>query len=82
MPSLQVRELPEQIYLKLQAQARKEHRSFSQQAIVTLAKGLDIVEDPKIRRIELLKRMLKRPIIADASNLTDPAELVRKDRER
>ena len=42
MPSIQVRDLPEQIYRKLKINAKKDHRSLSQQAIVTLKKGLGI----------------------------------------
>ncbi len=81
MPSLQVRELPEPIYRKLQIQAGKEHRSFSQQAIVTIARGLDLEENPKKRRKEVIKRVLNRPII-ESSNFVDPVELVREDRKR
>ena len=36
MPSLQVRELPEYLYRKLQIAAQKEHRSFSQQAVMII----------------------------------------------
>ncbi len=82
MPSLQVRELPEQIYRRLQAEAQKEHRSFYQQAIVILAKGLDIVENPKKRRAELLKNILNSPLEPKGSGLADPVDLVREDRER
>ncbi len=45
MPSIQVRDLPEQIYSKIKNNAQKDHRSLSQQAIVTLKKGLGI-DDP------------------------------------
>ncbi|MBW2369790.1 MAG: hypothetical protein JRH15_18110 [Deltaproteobacteria bacterium] len=82
MPSLQVRELPEQIYNKLQALARKEHRSFSQQAIVTIAKGLTLDENHKKRRAELLNHILNNPIEIKGNNISDPAKLVREDRNR
>ena len=82
MPSLQVRELPDQIYLKLQEEAKKEHRSLAQQAVATLAKGLDLEINPKKRREELLKKISKEPIINNKSNLPDPVQLIRGDRER
>ncbi len=82
MPSLQVRELPEPIYRLLQEEARKEHRSFAQQAIVTLAKGLGITENPKKRRAEVLRNILENPVEAKADQLIDPVSLVREDRER
>ena len=82
MPSLQVRELPQQIYHKLVTRAKKEHRSLAQQAIVTLAKGLDIEEKPKKRRANLVQRILQNPLVSDSSKLADPVELIRKDRER
>ena len=47
MPSIQVRDLPEEIYNKIKNNAQKDHRSLSQQAIVTLKKGLGIDENHK-----------------------------------
>ncbi len=82
MTSLQVRELPEQIYLKLQEEAKKEHRSLAQQAIATLAKGLDLEINPKKRREDLLKNLNQEPIINNKISLPDPVKLIREDRER
>ena len=82
MPSLQVRELPEPIYRRLQEEARKEHRSFAQQAIVTLAKGLGINENPKKRRASILRDIMENPVTSKADDLIDPVSLVREDRER
>lgn len=82
MPSLQVRELPEYIYRKLQIAAQKEHRSFSQQAVMTLSKALDIVENPKDRRKKLIQGIVESPVVSDSSGLIDPVELIRQDRDR
>ena len=82
MPSLQVRDLPEQIYRKLQINAQKDHRSLSQQAIVTLKKGLDIDENPKERRRILVDQILSRRVLIDSDKLDDPAKLIREDRDR
>ena len=82
MTSLQVRELPEQIYLKLREEAKKEHRSLAQQAIATLAKGLDLEVNPKKRRENLLKNLNQELTINNKSSLPDPVNLIREDRER
>ena len=82
MPSIQVRDLPEHIYLKLQINAKKDHRSLSQQAIVTLKKGLDIDGNPKERRRILVDQILSRRILIDSDKLEDPANLIREDRDR
>ncbi len=82
MPSLQVRELPEPIYRKLQKQAKKEHRSFSQQAVITIAKGLEMDENPKERRAKVIERIFNRPIEINKSDLIAPVDLIREDRNR
>ena len=82
MPSIQVRDLPEQIYRKLQINAKKDHRSLSQQAIVTLKKGLGIDENPKERRRMLVDQILSRRVLIDSDKLDDPVGIIRKDRER
>ncbi len=82
MPSIQVRDLPEQIYRKLQINAKKDHRSLSQQAIVTLKKGLGIDSNSKERRRELVGHILSQRIAFDIAHLEDPANIIREDRER
>ena len=82
MPSIQVRDLPEQIYRKLQINAKKDHRSLSQQAIVTLKKGLGIDENPKERRRMLVDQILSRRVLIDNDKLDDPTNLIREDRDR
>ena len=82
MPSIQVRDLPEQIYRKLRINAKKDHRSLSQQAIVTLKKGLGIDENPKERRRMLVDQILSREEVIDSEKLDDPTSLIRKDRDR
>ena len=57
MAILQVRDLPDQIYEKLKKEAQKKHRSLSQQAIVTLAKGLDAPYNAKEMRLMLLESL-------------------------
>lgn len=82
MPSLQVRDVPEALYRKLQMEARRKHRSVAQQAIVTLSQVLDAGDDPKDRRRKLMDRIRSESWGPEAERLQDPAVLVREDRER
>jgi hypothetical protein len=81
MPSLQVRELPESIYQKLKQEAKLEHRTLSQQAIITLARGLNMTIGPVDRRKKVLEKINKSLQNIDVP-FSDPVELVREDRER
>jgi antitoxin FitA len=82
MPSIQVRDLPEQIYNKIKNNAQKDHRSLSQQAIVTLKKGLGIDEDHKERRRILVDQIMSRQVVFDIAKLGNPVHLIREDRDR
>jgi len=82
MPSLQVRELPEHIYLQLCREAEIQHRSIAQQAVAAIARGLQLELDPKSRRITLLTRINAEPITLNVASPADPAQLIREDRER
>ena len=82
MPSIQVRDLPEQIYNKIKNNAQKDHRSLSQQAIVTLKKGLGIDENHKERRRILVDQIMSRRVAFDITKLENPVNLIREDRDR
>jgi len=82
MPSIQVRDLPEQIYSKIKNNAQKDHRSLSQQAIVTLKKGLGIDENHKERRRILVDQIMSRRVDFDIAKLENPVNLIREDRDR
>jgi len=82
MPSIQVRDLPEQIYSKIKNNAQKDHRSLSQQAIVTLKKGLGIDENHKERRRILVDQIMSRRVAFDIAKLGNPVNLIREDRDR
>jgi len=81
MPSLQVRELPENIYRLLQKRAKKEHRSLAQEAVVTLARGLEVPLSPRSRRMELLDQISANHFDEPVLRL-DPVALIREDRDR
>lgn len=82
MPSIQIRDLPEQIYNKIKNNAQKDHRSLSQQAVVTLKKGLGIDDDHKERRRILVDQIMSRRVAFDIAKLENPANLIREDRDR
>ncbi len=81
MPSLQVRDLPDHIYYKLQKKASSEHRSLAQEAVIILAEGLNSSRSPKLRREQLLQDIGQNK--PDKSVLLiDPVDLLRDDRQR
>jgi plasmid stability protein len=82
MPSLQVRELPDPIYRKLSELAHKEHRSIVQQAVMLLAKSLDVEVSPKARRRQILDEIEAQSGELKKYSLKDPAEIIREERER
>ena len=77
MPTLQVRDLPKELYDKLVASASAERRSIAQQAIVLLERALQM-EEFKLRRAEVLNRLMSRPKLPEF----DPATLIREDRDQ
>ena len=80
MPTLQVRDLPEDIYVKLNMLANEENRSIAQQTIVLLREGLGLHKNNKLRRKALLDKLTenKYPEIKQI----DVIRLIREDRER
>ena len=83
MASLQVRELPENIYSLLKRRAEAEHRSIAQEAIVLLAKGLDTSIAPKERRTRLLQKIEEDAQLNSGTVAKlDPVELICEDRRR
>ena len=83
MASLQVRELPENIYSLLKRRAEAEHRSIAQEAIVLLAKGLNTSIAPKELRTRLLQKIEEEAELNSGTVAKlDPVELIREDRRR
>ncbi len=80
MPTLQVRDLPEDIYIQLNYLAEKEHRSLAQETIVLLKEGISNKINNKERRKKILAKMLELNI--EGKKFPDPVALIREDRER
>lgn len=81
MPTLQIRNLPEDLHRELAERARREGRSLTQEAIVLLRRGLQEHEDPRERRRRLFAEWSARPIKIKGE-MTPPEVLIREDRER
>ena len=81
MPTLQVRELPEDVYRGLVQRAEAEQRSISQEAIVLLRKGMGDALQPRIRRQAILDS-LPHITVHTSDSMADPETLIREDRDR
>ncbi|MBN1960793.1 MAG: Arc family DNA-binding protein [Deltaproteobacteria bacterium] len=81
MRSLQIRELPDEIYTKLKIRAQSEHRSLAQEAIAILERSLAIEPMARQRRAAILYSAQQQPIKLP-TNAPRPEELIRADRER
>ena len=80
MPTLQVRDLPEDVYIRLNMIAKEENRSIAQQTIVLLKESLGLHTNNKLRRKALLESIHER-IYPDTGEI-DEVELIREDRDR
>jgi len=80
MPSLQVRDLPNEIYSQLNYLAVKDHRSLAQETIVLLKESINARMANQARRKQLLESFNGLGI--DASDFPSPADLIREDRDR
>jgi len=80
LPSLQIRELPENLYEKICALAKKERRSITQQTIILLEKALEMENQRKTNRQILLDQIIQET--QTKYNFSDPVRLIREDREK
>ena len=80
MPSLQIRDLPEDIYTKLCLIAKAENRSLAQQTIVLLRESLGLRGHARLRRNIFLEN-LEKDRFSDIADL-DVVQMIREDRER
>jgi plasmid stability protein len=81
MPSLQIRNMPPDVYEALAARAKDEHRSMAQQAVIELRRMPELAA--RERRKEVLARLRERRETEGTRQLSIPPEvLIREDRER
>ena len=78
MPSLQIRELPEDVYEALAERARREGRSLAQQAVAELRRMAELAAaDRRRQTLEALEQSVDEA----RQPLPDPVALVREDRD-
>lgn len=78
MSSLQIRDLPEDLYRSIKLAAEREHRSLSQQAVVELRRAYG-QPDPLARRA-LVDRLRGAPSRLEPG-APQPEDLIREDRD-
>lgn len=79
MTSLQIRQLPRDIYETLAQRAGREGRSLAQQVIVELRKMFELEDRRRIETIEKLRCKLD---TGERDGFAAPESLIREDRER
>lgn len=82
MPTLQIRDLPPELYEALKAAAKRERRSLNQQAIVTLENGLTGLAEIKARRRKIMDKIESERDQWKDWNTLDITKLIREDRDR
>lgn len=82
MPTLQIRDLPADVYHKLAEAAEREHRSLAQQAIALLERSLIVSLSPRQRRRARLEAIRDSGVHVRFQPGNAPEELIREDRER
>lgn len=79
MPSLQIRELPSDVYEALAYRAERDGRSLAQQAIVELRRALAMNRSD---RGKVLSRIKERAAHEDRATFPSPEDFLREDRRR
>ena len=81
MPTLQVRDFPQDVYDALVTLAERDHRSVAQEAVVIIRDGVKMKDDPRARRLAALASLpdLKLP---KGKKFPSAAKLIREDRDR
>ena len=79
MPSLQIRDIPEDVYDALAERANRQRRSLAQQAIADLAR-IPELESRRTRQAVIERLRASTPVMP--KNALDPVKIVRDDRNR
>jgi hypothetical protein len=78
MPTFQIREMPEDLYQRIAANARREHRSLAQQAVIELRRAQGGADGSARRAMVAHLRAEDRRLPATAA---PPEDLIREDRD-
>jgi plasmid stability protein len=79
MASLQIRDLPDDVYQALAARARREGRSLAQQALYELRKLAEV--EARDRRKLVIGQLRQRAEEGAPPTVEDPVTLIREDRD-
>ena len=79
MPSLQIRDIPEDVYDALAERANRQRRSLAQQAVADLAR-IPELESRRTRQAVIDRLRTSPPVLPEKA--LDPVKLVREDRDR
>lgn len=80
MATLQIHDIPEDVYEALAERAQMEHRSVEEQAIADLASVAEL-ETHRTRRAAIEWLRQAEPLVRD-EDAFDPVQLIREDRDR
>ena len=79
MASLQIRDMPEDVYAALAERANRQRRSLAQQAVAELARIPEL--EARRARQEVIEQLRSRsPVLPEGS--LDPVDVIREDRDR
>ena len=81
MATLQIREMPEDVYARLKHSAERERRSINQHALYLLEHALAVADSGQERRRMLFERIRQRPPYHWPEGMS-PEQLTREDRAR
>lgn len=81
MTNFQIRDMPQELYQRIANNARREHRSLAQQAVIELRRALELNTSGTSRRAAVLEQLRAEPRRL-ADSLPAPEDLVREDRDR
>jgi hypothetical protein len=79
MPSLQIRDMPDDVYEALAERAQMQRRSLAQQAIAELAR-IPELEARRTRQLVIERLRASAPLLAKKA--LDPVKVIRDDRNR
>ena len=79
MPSLQIRDMPEDVYDALTERANRQRRSLAQQAVADLSR-IPELEARRTREAVIERLRASEPVLP--KNALDPVKIVRDDRDR
>lgn len=82
MPTLQIRNLPQELYDKLKRSARKSKRSMTQEAILLLQNSLETNLEERKRRVTDLQALNEKVAKPEGANIEEIIQWIREDRYR